>query len=138
MTAEVAVIGSFRQHYDEVVAAVVELVESGLTVTTPPISSITNPGELFVRFELDPPHVSDGEIQAATLKKILSSDAVYVVAPNGYIGRTTCYELGRVHEKGVPVFYSEVPVDLPLEVQDIIVCDAVELRDRLDLEKRES
>lgn len=131
-------IGSFRRHYDEVVAAVVELAESGLVVTTPPVSVITNPGDLFVRFELDPPHVTDGEIQALTLQKILCSDAVYVVAPNGYIGRTTCYELGRVHQKGIPVFYSEVPVDLPLEVQDTAVCGAGELMDRLGLEKRES
>lgn len=63
----------------------------------------------FVRFESDPPQASDGELQDATLEKIFSSDFVYVVNPKGYIGLHTAYELGRIHERGIAVYYAEPP-----------------------------
>lgn len=112
----VSLVGSFRQHYAQVVRAAKIFAAAGLTVRSPVISRIVNPGGEFPRFESDPPLSSDHHIQAATFEKIFSSDFVYVVAPDGYVGRTTSYELGRVHERGIPVYFSGPPKDLPIDV----------------------
>ncbi|MFD9584869.1 NUDIX domain-containing protein [Streptomyces sp. NPDC059980] len=113
----VSLVGSFRQHYPQVVKAAQTFTDAGFTVESPPISPIVKHGQ-FVRFECDPPLSSDHAIQAATLKKIFTSDFVYVVNPGGYIGRTTAYELGCVNERGMAVFYAEPPDDLPIEVPE--------------------
>lgn len=39
-----------------------------------------------------------------------------MVAPGGYVGVTTCYELGRAHGRRIPTYFSDVPRDLPIEV----------------------
>lgn len=119
-----AVIGSFRQHYAEVVAVVRQLSEAGFEVRSPVVSRIINPGAAYVRFETDLPALSNLDIQSATLAKILEADVVYVVAPGGYIGRTTCYELGCVQQRGIPVYFSEQPEDLPIHIS---VCSPDEL-----------
>ncbi|MFF3657717.1 hypothetical protein [Streptomyces olivochromogenes] len=88
-----------------------------MEIRSPSLSSILDTSVEFVRFTSDPVDATDHEIQLHTLRRILSSDLVYVVAPGGYIGRTTCYEIGRVHERGVPAFFSEYPKDLPIVVR---------------------
>ncbi|MFC8426011.1 NUDIX domain-containing protein [Streptomyces sp. NPDC057236] len=113
----VSLVGSFRQHYPEVLKAAQIFADAGMVVKSPPMSLIAKRGQ-FVRFASDPPSSSDHAIQAATLEKIFSSDFVYVVNPGGYIGRTTAYELGRIHERGVAVFYAEPPEDLPIDVPE--------------------
>lgn len=117
----VSVIGSFRRYYAEAVLAVKEFESLGITVKSPVGSRIINPGDDFARFESDPPESPDELIQAATLDKILNSDLAYVVAPGGYIGRTTCYELGRIHARAIPVYFSAMPRDLPIEVSSASV-----------------
>ncbi len=115
-SVKISIIGSFRRSYPEVVEAARLFTAAGLTVLSPAISRIINPGADFVRFEGDSPESTDHEIQAATLRKILSSDLVYVVAPGGYIGRTTSYELGSVIDRDIPLYFSCLPVDLPVSV----------------------
>jgi hypothetical protein len=112
----VSVIGSFRKHYPHAVIAVKEFESLGMTVRSPVVSKIVNPGADFPRFEADSPYLSDQLIQAVTLDKILASDLVYVVAPGGYVGRSTCYELGCIYERSVPVYFSALPRDLPIDV----------------------
>lgn len=123
----VALIGSFRQHYPEVLKAARTFTDAGLTVKSPPIGRIINHGHDFVRFASDPPESSDHDLQAATMEKIFASDLVYVVNPGGYIGRTTAYELGRVHERGMAVYYAEPPKDLPIAVPEGTIVDASRL-----------
>jgi len=122
-TTSISIIGSFRQHYSQVVAAARVFEMAGIRVESPALSKIVNPDDDFVRFESDPPSCSDLTIQQATLGKILNSDFVYVVCPDGYIGRTTSYELGQVHHRGIPVYFSELPNDLPIEVREEAVVD---------------
>jgi ADP-ribose pyrophosphatase YjhB (NUDIX family) len=125
----VALIGSFRKHYEEVARAARVFSAAGVTVTSPPISPIIDLAESFVRFESDSRSATDHQIQDATLKKIFGSDVVYVVNPGGYIGRTTGYELGRIHERGMAVFFAEEPKDLPIEIPDGTVLSATDLAD---------
>ena len=114
----VALIGSFRQHLEEVRECARVFAAAGFTVKSPPLSRAIDENRRFVRFESDPPTSSDREIQAAALENIFSSDLVYVVNPGGYIGPATAYELGHVRERGMAVYYAEQPVDLPIEVPD--------------------
>lgn len=130
-TRTVAVIGSFKQFYPEVLAARRAFEEVGLTVTSPVGTAILQPDIDFVRFASDDVRAEDHLVQTRTLALILRSDAVFVVAPEGYIGRTTCYEVGRVRQAHVPLYFSEHPRDLPILVPTSQVVSAPELAHRL-------
>ncbi|WP_349880066.1 NUDIX domain-containing protein [Micromonospora sp. HUAS YX12] len=127
----VSIVGSFRQYYPEVLEAAAIFSEAGITVASPAVSTIVNPGAEFVRFRGDNPESADHEIQSDTMQKILSSDFVYVVAPNGYIGRTTSYELGSIRDRDIPVYFSAPPRDLPVPVPAEAVVSAGQLARRI-------
>jgi len=46
------------------------------------------------------------------LEKIDGADVVYVVNPNGYVGRSICVDIGYAYAKGKPV-YVMYPIDDP-------------------------
>jgi len=123
----VAIIGSFRQHYDAVLECIGTFVEHGVRVTSPKRSRVIDPSQDFVRFELDDPSSSDVEIQYQALVAILRASCVFVVCPDGYVGRTTCYEIGRAHQATIPIFYSAMPRDLPIPVPSSSVMSAEDL-----------
>lgn len=112
-----SIIGSFRKYYQEVLAFIHKLEKAGITILSPTKSSILDPDVDFVVFESDNPDHCNEEIQLIALHRILRSDFVYVCNPNGYIGRTTCYEIGRVVERNIPLYFSNIPVDLPIYLQ---------------------
>lgn len=121
------VIGSFRQHYEDVLAAVQAFQACGLEVLSPAVSIIVNPGDEFVRFASDPVTSENAEIQLEALRNIFASDFVFVVAPDGYIGRTTCYEIGAIQAAGIPLFFSAPPLDLPISVSKDAIASAAAL-----------
>jgi ADP-ribose pyrophosphatase YjhB (NUDIX family) len=123
----VAIIGSFRQHLGEVRKAARVFVEAGFTVKSPPMDPVRDGKRGHIVFMSDPTDFSDHQIQTATFDKIFSSDFVYVVNPGGYIGRTTSYELGQIHQRGMAVYYAESPLDLPIEVPADTVVSAHDL-----------
>lgn len=109
-----SIIGSFRKYYTEV-KEIIDLLENiGILVLSPKKSNVINPDEEFVLFETDHKNHTPVEIQLIALHRILRFDFVYVFSPNGYIGRTTSYEIGRVVERKLPLYFSESPKDLPL------------------------
>lgn len=114
----VAIIGSFRQHYNTVIGALLAFRGAGIEITTPKGTGIQEEGIEFVRFHSDPPEWDDPTVQTVALHRILRADAVYVVAPGGYVGRTTCYEIGRVLQAGKPLYFSSHPNDLPIAIPD--------------------
>lgn len=115
---KVSVIGSFRKYYEEIRHFVTLLKKNQIEVLSPQGSDITDSIDDFVVFSSDNRTLTPAEIQLNTLVKILTSDAVYVYDPNGYIGRTTCYEIGVIRTKNVPLFFKEPPKDLPIVVQE--------------------
>jgi len=118
MPPRIAIIGSFRPaRYGGVLDVVRAFREAGLEVVSPSGSEIVA-GEEFVRFATDDVASSDAMVQSLTLEKIFGADAVYVVAPEGYVGNTTCYEIGRVVQRRQPIYFSEKPVDLPVHIPD--------------------
>ncbi len=46
------------------------------------------------------------------LEKIDEADVVYVVNPDGYVGRSVCVDIGYAYAKGKPV-YCMYPIDDP-------------------------
>jgi ADP-ribose pyrophosphatase YjhB (NUDIX family) len=127
----VSIIGSFRQHYDEVTRAAAAFTSAGIEVLSPKISRIMNPGSKYVRFESDPPSSSDQDIQATTFERLFASNLIYVVAPNGYVGPTTSFELGRCLERDIPIYFSEQPADLAVALPSTAVLDPASLIKRL-------
>lgn len=115
--SKIALIGSFRApNYPRVRTCIELFVGAGLQVVSPAGTPIVRGGQ-FVRFATDSTSLSDVEIQTVTLGRIFSADAVYVVTgSNGYVGRTTCYEIGRVVQRRQPIYFSEVPDDLPVHI----------------------
>lgn len=111
-----AIIGSFRKHYETVVDAIGSFEAAGIRVVSPKKSRIIDPNTSFVRFETDPKQSEDAVIQLHALYHILTADFVFVIAPDGYVGRTTCYEIGRVHERQIPLYFSHTPSDIPIAV----------------------
>ncbi|GAA0583309.1 hypothetical protein GCM10009546_52130 [Actinomadura livida] len=127
----VSILGSFRKHYTQIVSTVQAFEANGINVKSPSISRIINPGDLYVRLSSDPQYYSDYKIQEVTLTKILSSDFLYVVNPGGYVGRTTCYELGRAHERGIPTYYLEPIKDLPIKIGSELIFQPPDLAHRM-------
>ena len=118
MSARIAIIGSFRRdRYGGVLDVLETFAASGFDIVSPSGSAIVD-GVEFVRFATDDASSSDQEIQSSTLERIFSAHAVYVAAPGGYVGRTTCYEIGRVVQRRQPVYFSEYPVDLPVHIPE--------------------
>jgi hypothetical protein len=129
-----AVIGSFRQFYSDEVVPVIEIFEAArIPVLSPPMSTVRDKTKPFVRFAGDPEEseVADYELQERTLDRILCASFVYVVAPRGYIGRTTLLEFGHIRERRIPAFFSAIPDDLPIHIEEPAVVSASELVRRI-------
>ncbi|MCE2578368.1 hypothetical protein [Gluconacetobacter entanii] len=118
----VALIGSFRkENYPKVIKTLTTFKTAGLNVSSPSGAEIVS-GTEFVRFETDLAEMTDAEIQTATLERIFSADVVYVVTgENGYVGKTTCYEVGRIIQRKQPIYFFEHPNDLPVHIPAVNV-----------------
>lgn len=130
MLTKIAVIGSFRQHYGKILSVIDKFKKSGLEVTSPGGAEIIEPDIEFVRFTSDSIESDDSTVQSETVRRIFAADMVYVVVPDGYIGRTTCYEVGRLVQAQMPIYFSEVPKDLPVFVPDEFIASEDEIIER--------
>lgn len=116
MAYQVAIIGSFQKYYDEILSIIKMFKQTGLYVLSPKESFINYKIKDFVIFESDRKDYTPAEIQMITLEKILKADAVYVYNPNGYVGKTTCYEIGFCFSKNKPIYFYNYPDDLPIPI----------------------
>ena len=120
----VAIIGSFKQHNDAIQRVCAALRSAGICVTSPRGAQIVQEGIDFVRFPTDPTGWTDSAVQSLALHRIFAANLVYVVAPAGYVGKTTCYEIGRALQRKQPIYFSAPPVDLPVHIPSRFVIDA--------------
>ncbi len=109
MTPTVSIIGSFRKFYKDICNIINNFTNQGICVVSPKVSEICNQIDDFVVFKYDNPSFNPAEIQMITMEKILNSHAVFVYNPNGYIGKTTCYEIGFCISRSVPIFSLKNP-----------------------------
>jgi hypothetical protein len=112
----VALIGSFKQHLNEIWKVREFFVGRGIEVITPTGQEVEDPEEDFVRFRKEFEEHDNQTIQTITMHRILLADATYVVDVKGYVGNTTSYEIGRIVQACRPLYFSEAPDDLPLLV----------------------
>ena len=131
MKRSIAVIGSFKQYNAQIQILCAKFRGAGLFVTSPQGTEVIEQGINFVRFHSDRAESSDAAVQSLALHRILRSDLVYVFVPEGYIGKTTCYEVGRVLQSGIPIYFSQQPLDLPVHVPESFVMNAEILLSRL-------
>ena len=117
----IAIIGSFRKHNAIVQKASLIFRNAGIIVSSPIGENIIDKNIPFVRFTSDAHDWSDPSIQSLALHRILRAQLVYVIAPAGYVGRTTCYEIGRIVQANKPIYFSEKPDDLPIFVPNEFV-----------------
>lgn len=112
------IIGSFRKYYDDIVDAIGLFNKAKIEILSPKISKIINPTEEFVILESDDRNLSNEDIQLLVFHRAFRSDFIYVWDPDGYIGKTTCYEIGRMIDKDIPIYYLERPLDVPIYVSE--------------------
>lgn len=116
MIYTVAIIGSFQKYYGKILDIIKYFKNCGLYVISPKESFVCGRKEGFVLFDSDQKNLSPTDIQMITLNKIINADVVYVYNPGGYVGRTTCYEIGFCFSKKKPIYFLEPPDDLPIPV----------------------
>jgi hypothetical protein len=117
----VVVSGSMRKHYDGMVRAIQEFEKRGITVLSPRVSSVINPGHSFVLLGSDKT-TNRATLEQSHLDAISRADALYVHDPKvlqlrlrlwpllrrqSYIGESTGYEIAWARRESKPVFLSE-------------------------------
>lgn len=105
----VALIGSFHESLAEMKDAIDTFTTNGIEVVNPLGTEPLDPDAQFVRFESDKVTHSPEEIEALALMRILGASAVYVVCPDGYVGKTTSYEFGWAEGAKRPIYFSHYP-----------------------------
>lgn len=123
------IIGSFRKYYADILKVIESFEESNHIILSPKYSSISRNEDGFVILESDADGLSHIDIQTMVFHRAFRSDFVYVWNPNGYVGKTTSYEIGRLIERKIPLYYKEYPVDVPIYVPTgsvITVSDLIE------------
>ena len=52
---------------------------------------------------------------------------MYVWNPKGYLGNSTCYEIGKIMGMEKPIIFKEFPKDLPIRVENAMIKNTKEL-----------
>ncbi|NLC17710.1 MAG: hypothetical protein GX757_00595 [Clostridiales bacterium] len=128
----ITIIGSFRKYYDDICSVIQMFEENGIRVLSPKLSVIVDDLDGFVILKSDNRSYKPYEIQQKVFDNIDKSDYVYVWNPGGYVGLTTAYEIGRVTEKGLRIFYKERVKDLPIFISEDNIKNPDELIDYLN------
>lgn len=114
----ITIIGSFRKYYSEICSLIDDFEHNGINVLSPTKSYIVKEANGFVLLKSDNNCVNPYQIQQRVFEYAEKSDFIYVWNPNGYIGLTTAYEIGRIVEKGRTIFFKEKVKDLPIFLPD--------------------
>lgn len=98
--------GSFRKFYQEICRAYDIFEKNGICVLSPRRSKVINPKDEFVRLESDQ-DLPAKAIEDRHLEAIAKSDFLYLVSPDGYLGKSASFEVGYAQASKVPVYSSE-------------------------------
>lgn len=112
----IGLIGSFRKNFSEIVALKQYFANNNLRVNNPIGNNLTKQDCLFVRCNEDSENEDDAMIQTRAIARLFKCDLVYVFVKDCFIGKTTCYEVGRLLQRGIPLYFSEKPDDFPLYI----------------------
>lgn len=111
----IAIIGSFRKHYDEIVKSANIFTENGFLVLVPKLDGIQENSKddflLLIGDEEKPPQ----QLEEEFLNKCLEADLVYVCNVGGYIGKTVMGELFILASNGQEVYFYATPEEALLQ-----------------------
>lgn len=102
--------GSFHKHLDEIQRTIREFQREGIEVLSPELSELASSKNGFVMLETD--KGSPGEIETRHLEAISRSDFLYIVNPEGYLGKSAALEIGFAISRNIPVYSLSEPDDV--------------------------
>lgn len=126
---DITIIGSFRKYYEEICEIIDTFEKNSIRVLSPKRSYVTEDINGFVLLASDEQNQKPFIIQEHVFENIRKSELVYVWNPDGYLGNSTCYEIGKVMEMGVPIAFKEFPKDLPVRVEETMIKSIQEIID---------
>jgi len=107
--------GSFRKHFSEIKKAYKIFTEAGIEVLAPEMTEIKYIENGFAVLETDKerdPRMIE-LIYLHNLKRLGENGFSFFVNPEGYIGKSTSYELGIAQVSNIRHFFSEILTDHP-------------------------
>ncbi len=117
MTAEkklrVTVSGSFHRHMSAISATVQELTDLGAQVLSPADPRVVDQAGAFLYVASDRVR-SVRMVQDRHLEAIRSSDFLWLVCPDGYVGQSAAMEIGFATAAQIPILAESMPSDLTL------------------------
>ena len=111
LTATVS--GSFHRHMDAISRAVYELTSLNVRVLSPADPRVVAQQGEFL-FVASDPVMSVRLVQDRHLECIRAASFLWLVCPDGYVGRSASMEIGFAAGAGVPIFSIFPPADLTL------------------------
>lgn len=121
--------GSFNKHFKEIQNAYKIFTDAGVEVIAPKAIELVGSKDGFVLFEgetnKDPRFIELEYLHK--IKQIGNQGFSYFVNQNGYIGKTTSYELAVAQLINVPCFYSSLPKDHPVYISKSLVISPEDL-----------
>ena len=135
LTATVS--GSFRRHMSAIAEAVQALTDHGVRVLSPADPRIVDQQTEFWYVASDVVR-SIRLLQDRHLDSIRCSNFLWLVAPDGYVGRSASMEIGYAAGAGVPIFATSAPQDLTLKQYVSVVRNLNEALSLVAAERRVS
>ena len=94
---------------------------------SPQKSFIVDDIDGFVILDTDEKNQKPFIIQEHVFENIKKSQIVYVWNPDGYLGNSTCYEIGKITEMKKTIIFKELPKDLPIRIENKMIKNPEEL-----------
>lgn len=123
----VTIIGSFRRYYEGICQLIDQFEQNNIEVMSPKKSFIIDEIDGFVVLDTDDKNKKPFFIQEHVFENVKKSRVVYVWNPEGYLGNSTCYEIGKVMGMGKTIFFKEYPKDLPIRVENNMIKNTEEI-----------
>ena len=107
----VAISGSFHRHFSAIVDAKTRFESMGVTVLSPTGRTLLDPVSEFPLLAEDDSD-SPAILQKRHLDAITTATALYVVNPDGYLGRSVAFEMGWAAARSKSI-YTQAPLREP-------------------------
>jgi len=130
-----AVSGSFHRHMVAITSAVHELASLSVRVLSPADPRVVAAQGEFLFVASDRVR-SVRLVQDRHLDSIRAADFLWLICPDGYVGRSASMELGYAAAARVPVFATRAPSDLTLREYVTIVPALSEALHRVEASSR--